>query len=149
MGKLNNLHTNIKLFIIGDGKSNFYKYKENIFYLGSMNYDLIKTFIYQSDFLIIPSYTEGLPFTLLESMNLGIPCICSNISGIKELIKDNYNGFLFDLKGYKECENELYSWKVFDSVDLYFEENVNTLVKTILKVYKISIEEYNNIIRIF
>ena len=33
-------------------------------------------------------------FALLESMNLGIPCICSNISGIKELIKDNYNGFI-------------------------------------------------------
>ena len=94
------------------------------------------------DYLILPSYTEGLPFTMLESMNLGIPCICSNINGINELIDKN-NGYLFDLKGYEKCKNNIDNWNVFESCDNYFNDNIISLSKKILEAYNINISVWN------
>jgi glycosyltransferase involved in cell wall biosynthesis len=47
-------------------------------------------------FMIFPSsWYENFPFTLIESLSLGIPVIASRIGGIPEVIKDGVNGFLF------------------------------------------------------
>jgi len=45
---------------------------------------------------ISTSYMEGMPIALLEAMGYGIPCLISDISSHKEIIKDNNNGFLFN-----------------------------------------------------
>ena len=42
----------------------------------------------------LPSYHEGLPMTILETMAMGIPNISTNIASIPEVIKDKKNGFL-------------------------------------------------------
>lgn len=39
-----------------------------------------------SDIIIVPSFREGVPRVVLESMNLNVPCIGSNTRGIRELI---------------------------------------------------------------
>lgn len=43
---------------------------------------------------ILPSYNEGLPMTILESMGYGIPNISTRIAAIPEAIEDGVNGFL-------------------------------------------------------
>jgi glycosyltransferase involved in cell wall biosynthesis len=43
---------------------------------------------------VLPSYNEGLPMTILETMLYGIPNISTNIASIPEVIKDGVNGFL-------------------------------------------------------
>jgi glycosyltransferase involved in cell wall biosynthesis len=43
------------------------------------------------------SANEGLSNAIMEYMVNGIPCVVSNAGGNSELIKDGYNGFLFDL----------------------------------------------------
>lgn len=43
---------------------------------------------------VLPSYNEGLPMTILETMALGIPNISTPIASIPEVIKDGKNGFL-------------------------------------------------------
>jgi glycosyltransferase involved in cell wall biosynthesis len=40
-------------------------------------------------------------------MNHGLPVIASSIGGIPELIKSNYNGYLFEPKNKNELENIL------------------------------------------
>lgn len=42
---------------------------------------------------VLPSYNEGLPMTILESMAYGIPNISTNIAAIPEAIQDGVNGF--------------------------------------------------------
>lgn len=42
----------------------------------------------------LPSYNEGLPMTILETMAAGIPNISTNIASIPEVIHDGENGFL-------------------------------------------------------
>jgi len=44
--------------------------------------------------LINTSTSEGIPVSMMEAMSFGIPCIGTNVGGVSEIIKDNYNGFL-------------------------------------------------------
>ena len=54
-----------------------------------------KKFIIESDCIILPSYREGLPKSVMESLSIGRPVIASNVPGCVDLIKDEFNGFLF------------------------------------------------------
>lgn len=57
------------------------------------------------DVLLLPSYMEGLPTSIIEAMAFGIPVIASNVDGIPEAIKNGYNGYLNapdDLTGFAE-----------------------------------------------
>lgn len=43
---------------------------------------------------VLPSYNEGLPMSILETMSYGIPNISTNIASIPEVLEDGINGFL-------------------------------------------------------
>ena len=49
-----------------------------------------------SDILILPSYNEQMPMSILEAMGYGYPIIASNINGIPDMVTNGENGFLFD-----------------------------------------------------
>lgn len=46
---------------------------------------------------VLPSYREGLPKSLLESAAVGRPIITTDVPGCREVVKDNFNGFLVPL----------------------------------------------------
>jgi len=48
-----------------------------------------------ADFMVLPSESEGVSRAVMESLFFGVPCILRNVDANKEIIKDNYNGFLF------------------------------------------------------
>lgn len=45
---------------------------------------------------VLPSYNEGLPMSVIETMAYGIPNISTNIPGMSSVIKDKESGFLID-----------------------------------------------------
>jgi glycosyltransferase involved in cell wall biosynthesis len=47
-----------------------------------------------ADILILPSYAEGLPVSILEAMSYGCAIIASSVGGIPEIIHNNKNGLL-------------------------------------------------------
>lgn len=44
--------------------------------------------------LVLPSRYEGMPLALVEAMLCGRPCIVTDVSGHRELVRDNINGFV-------------------------------------------------------
>lgn len=42
----------------------------------------------------LPSYREGLPKSLLESLAMGLPCIATDVPGCREVVIDGVNGLL-------------------------------------------------------
>ena len=134
----------LELIILGDGKEDCFKEIKNVTYFGRVDYEIVKLVLLNSDYLILPSNVEGLPFTILEAMSLGIPCICSNINGINEVINSN-NGFLFNLKDYDKYKNIIDNWKIIEDKDKNYKENKISLYNKILEAYNIDINKWNEL----
>ena len=58
-------------------------------------------YIKAADILVAPAINEGWGRTLTESMHLRTPVLASNHGGHLEIIKDGFNGFLFDFRAPK------------------------------------------------
>lgn len=48
-----------------------------------------------ADAFILPSYTEGVPISILEAESYGLPVLSTVVGGIPEVVDDGKNGFLF------------------------------------------------------
>ena len=46
----------------------------------------------KADVFVLPSLHEGSPNALIEAMGIGMPCIASDVGGIKDLIENERNG---------------------------------------------------------
>ena len=112
---------NSKLIMVGNGtennnlKSLAIKLKINHHICWINNYEKIKDIFLLSDVFILPSKYEGLGLVLLESMSAKTPIIASNSSAIPELIKNNYNGFLFKEGNYKDLADKI---KLIENKDI-------------------------------
>jgi len=53
--------------------------------------------ILDAEMLCLVSKREGMSNAMIESMTLGLPCICTKVSGAVDLIKDGENGLLVDV----------------------------------------------------
>ena len=66
-----------------------------------------KGLIANCDCLVLPSYREGMPKTLLEAgLNKKIS-IASNVPGCRDVIIDNFNGYLFEAKNSEDLEKKM------------------------------------------
>lgn len=54
-----------------------------------------------SDAFVFPSLQEGLPVSLMEAMATGLPVVCSNVRGNRDLIIDGLGGYLYAPDDYK------------------------------------------------
>lgn len=95
------LDKDVKFMLCGDGEVE--KVKEEIDSLGIshrigqigwVNDDKKKEIFKNTAINVLPSYQEGLPMSILETMAHGIPNISTNISGIPSIIHDGENGSL-------------------------------------------------------
>jgi glycosyltransferase involved in cell wall biosynthesis len=105
----------------------------NIKFYGEHDRKYIFEIFKNYDYLVLPSYTEGMPCVIIEALSHGLPCICSNVGGISEIIINYQNGILFDIDGYNEYEEKtLYVTDNFDdliqNVNINRTRNINKLI---------------------
>jgi glycosyltransferase involved in cell wall biosynthesis len=56
----------------------------------------VSTILQEGGIFVRPSYTEGMPLTVLEAMSAGLPIVATNVGGTSELIKNNDTGLLVE-----------------------------------------------------
>ncbi|MEO1712083.1 MAG: glycosyltransferase family 4 protein [Bacteroidota bacterium] len=62
-------------------------------YLGSQ--EDIRPYLARAHAMILPSYREGMPKSVLEAMSMGRPILASDVPGCRDTISSGKNGFLF------------------------------------------------------
>lgn len=92
---------NIKIYLCGDGEVDkvkklveelgLSKIVEHVGWIGKKEKEQI---LKDTMINVLPSYNEGLPMTILETMAYGIPNLSTNIASIPEVIENEKNGFL-------------------------------------------------------
>lgn len=65
-------------------------------YLGTT--DNVREYIEKADCVVLPSYREGTPRTLLEAASSCKPIIATDVPGCNHVVTDHYNGLLCRLK---------------------------------------------------
>jgi glycosyltransferase involved in cell wall biosynthesis len=68
----------------------------NVFYLGVS--DDVRVEIAGADCIVLPSYREGTPRTLLEAAAMGKPIITTDAVGCREVVDDGVNGYLCEVR---------------------------------------------------
>ena len=58
----------------------------------------IKELIALSDIVVLPSYREGVPRTLLEAASMGKALVATDVPGCREVVEHEKNGLLVELK---------------------------------------------------
>ncbi|MDC2973176.1 glycosyltransferase family 4 protein [Gammaproteobacteria bacterium] len=61
----------------------------------------------QVDCVVLPSYREGMPKTLLEAGSMGLPSVATDVPGCRNIIQDNVNGFLCRAKDARDLEQAM------------------------------------------
>lgn len=62
--------------------------RDRIKFTGSLNRQQLKEFLTDSDLLVFPSKSEGLPRVILEGYATGLPCLSTPVGGIPEIVPD-------------------------------------------------------------
>lgn len=94
----------IKLIIVGDGEEREKLYnltlelnlQSNVCFVGEKKN--VEYYYSISNLFVLPSTYEGFGLVLLEAFQAKLPVIASKIDGPSEIIKEGYNGILFENK---------------------------------------------------
>tara|TARA_R110001583_G_scaffold14763_3_gene61569 strand:+ start:511 stop:1671 length:1161 start_codon:yes stop_codon:yes gene_type:complete len=77
-------------------------------YLGTT--EDVRPLIADADCVVLPSYREGIPRTMIESAAMAKPLIVSDVAGCRDVVIPDVTGFLCpvkDVKGLAECYEKL------------------------------------------
>lgn len=116
---------------INENDLKYYIQKDIIEYYGEQKD--VKPYIQQATTLVLPSYHEGTPKSILEAMAMGRSIITTFAPGCKETVKDGLNGFLVPVKDVSELMAKM----------LYLIENPNLNTNMALESVKIVKEKYD------
>jgi glycosyltransferase involved in cell wall biosynthesis len=98
------IRPDIQFFIIGEGSLkekivktiSKYSFKDKIKIIKWMPHDELPGYLNTLKLIVVPSFTEGLPNIVLESMACGTPVLANNVGSIPDIIKTMENGFIME-----------------------------------------------------
>ncbi|MFT5914020.1 MAG: glycosyltransferase involved in cell wall biosynthesis [Bacteroidia bacterium] len=69
--------------------------------------DDVKPFIQNSDCVVLPSYREGTPRTLIEAASMAKPIVTTDVPGCRETVEDGFNGFLCEVQNAEDLAEKM------------------------------------------
>jgi colanic acid/amylovoran biosynthesis glycosyltransferase len=63
-------------------------------FAGYIDQERVREYLRQSDIFILPSFAEGVPVSLMEAMDCGVPVLSTYVGGIAELVESERTGLL-------------------------------------------------------
>ena len=131
----------VKLLWVGDGwlrdkifrKACKMGLEKNIFFTGLVPPPCIPKMLGAMDLLVHPSWREGLPRAVVQSMLAKVPVIASDANGTKEVVINNKTGWLVDIG-----DHEALSKSVIECIF-----NVNKKNKLIQNAFDLTIDGFS------
>ena len=68
--------------------------KENIVFLGWVEKEQKDQLLRESSCFLLPSYSEGMPMSILEAMSYGLPIVSTDVGAIPEVVENGNSGYL-------------------------------------------------------
>ncbi len=113
---LEDVEFNYKLLVVGDGsfkvhledlvKEHLYG-NNNVEFLGYKSGSDIPKILKKTDIFVNPSYSEGLPTSVMESCAAGCATIATDVGGTNEIIINGINGFLYKPHDINQLQEKL------------------------------------------
>ncbi len=69
--------------------------------------DDVKPFIQNSDCVVLPSYREGTPRTLIEAASMAKPIVTTDVPGCRETVEHGFNGFLCKVQNAEDLAEKM------------------------------------------
>lgn len=92
---------NARLLVAGNGNFNSLaalcnelNITDKVEFLGWINKDQKLDLLARTDVVVLPSYAEGLPMSILEAMSVGLPVITTPVGAVEDAITHNEHGLL-------------------------------------------------------
>lgn len=73
----------------------------------------VRKFIERADCIVLPSYREGTPRTLLEAASSGKPIIATDVPGCNHVVINNFNGLLCRMKDFADLAAKMRKLEAF------------------------------------
>jgi len=67
----------------------------------------VPRFLQASDFLVLPSYNEGMPQAVVEAMNCGLPVVATRVGGLSEAVMDGETGLLVEARNIEQLRGAM------------------------------------------
>lgn len=114
---------------------------------GSINYlgttTDVRPYIQSSLVLLLKSYREGMPMTVMEAQSMGRGVIVSNCVGCRETVKDGYNGFVVNITDYEAMAKKCIEILENKQLAVTFGKNARTFAEENFNQEKINQKIYN------
>jgi len=118
------------------------EYKQYVTYLGRR--EDVKELLVLSDIFVLPTYyREGVPRVLLEASALGLALITTDMSGCKDVVENEYNGKLVNIKDSNDLYEKIVS--LAEDQELMNKFSINAKEKVKLFDLDIIVDSYNKI----
>jgi len=99
------------------------KLEKNVFIYFNLNKEDLASLLSHCTFLVLPSRIESFGLVILEAFASSKTVVASNAGGIKDIVKDNFNGLLFKANDSSDLHNKMITLLKNDNLRSELEKN--------------------------